>query len=185
MQCSSHPNINDFWNSWAEQHCRLYFTLCFSLITWSSEDDPSAFGQGSYFKKKEDIFHKDESHTFNQAVLMICYNFGDWTKSPVVLMSCEDFDYSKKWSQHHCILYPWISFPVWMTYTYFKLMGTGIRYGGFLSPCVPGFLGFDSLPSVCLFLVLSECAFICRITEGVTYKATLFIYPFYIQKQNL
>lgn len=54
------------------------------------------------------FFHKDESHTFNQALLMMADNLTDCTKFSVVVMSCEDFDYSKKKkkkSGHNIIVY--------------------------------------------------------------------------------
>lgn len=84
-------DVHDFSNLWAEH-------FCFAPITWSSMDDlrvgrPS--GQTNYLHKWH-VFHKDESHTFNQPLLMIGNNLTDCTKFAVVVMSCEDFDYSKK-----------------------------------------------------------------------------------------
>lgn len=128
-------NMHDVSNSRAEHQCGLCFYTLFCsdyLIIWGWPQLLKPLGQGNYFHECH-IFY--ESRTFNQAVLMMDYNFGDWTKSSVVVMSCEDFDYGKKWSQHHCILYPWLSCPVWMTSTYFKLMGIGITFFyGFCKP---------------------------------------------------
>lgn len=84
-------DVHDFCNLWAEH-------FCYAPITWSSMNDlwvgrPS--GQTNYLHKWH-VFHKDKSHTFNQPLLMIGNNLTDCTKFSVVVMSCEDFDYSKK-----------------------------------------------------------------------------------------
>lgn len=96
-------DVHDFSNPWAEH-------FCFAPITLSSKVDLRAGhppGQTNYLHKCH-IFHKDESHTFNQALLMMADNLTDCTKFSVVVMSCEDFDYSKKKkkkSGHNIIVY--------------------------------------------------------------------------------
>lgn len=111
------------------------FTLFCSdyLLIWGWPQRLKPFGQGNYFHKCCILQKKKrESHSFNQAVLMMGYSFVDWTKSSVVAMSCEYFDYGKKLS-HHSILYPWLLCPVWIISTYFKLMGTGITFCALVS----------------------------------------------------
>lgn len=141
VQCWLHPNMFRFQTCMTFQIHEPNNTLfCHDyLIIWGWPQRLKPFGQGNYFHEWHIFHHKEESHAFNQAALMMGYNFGDITKYSVVVMSCE-----KKWSQHHCILYPWLSCPVWMTSTYFKPMGTGSRFCvAFPSPCIPGFSGCD------------------------------------------
>lgn len=97
MQHSSHPNMIGFQtcmtfsNSRAEQQCGpcIYVLFCTDyLIIWGWPPRFKPVGRGNYFQECH-IFHKDESCTFNQAVLMMGYSFGDWTKSSDVVMSCE------------------------------------------------------------------------------------------------
>lgn len=101
-------------------------------------------GQTNYLHKCH-VFHKDESHIFNQPLLMIGNNLTDCTKFSVVVMSCEDFDYSKKVVTTS--LHTLSGLPCSMNDIYiFHAMK--IR---FPSPCLACVLGF-----VLIFSVLSE-----------------------------
>lgn len=101
-------------------------------------------GQTNYLHKCH-VFHKDESHTFNQPLLMIVQSVRLLPKFSVVVMSCEDFDYSKKVVTTS--LHTLSGLPCSMNDIYiFHAMK--IR---FPSPCLACVLGF-----VLIFSVLSE-----------------------------